>query len=240
MLSKNGPLTSFGFSQIAEKIYLTLLKKGDCSVSDLASFIGKHRPTVYKVLPELLSANLVSKICKGKRIVYKAESPAGLSTVVKRQLTVLEDELPELLKVFLARDKKAKLSFFEGREGIATAYEQFIRTVAKGGSIYRYESPLDYKRNKRYYPTLYWKRAGVGGDIDKYVITNKKTHLTRKNNLNRLSKAVTVNFENNITQLISDQKVVFIDFDTESAVLIEGERFADFQKTIFKMFFEKL
>ena len=34
--------------------------------------------------------------------------------------------------------------------------------------------------------------------------------------------------------------LIFIDYDTETAVVIENDRFADFQRSIFKMFFEKL
>ena len=145
-----------------------------------------------------------------------------------------------MLEVFHNKDRKPKISFFEGKEGIATVYEQLISGTKKGETIYRYESPKDYKKNKRYYPSLYWKRAGASGDIDKYVITNLKTHEKRHKNLNRFSKAVNISFEDNITQIIGNGKVIFIDFDTETAIVIENDRFVDFQKSIFKMLFEKL
>lgn len=240
MTNEKGILKQFGFSGIAEQIYLILLKKGACSISDLVNFTGKHRPAIYKALPELISSNLVAKFSKGKRVVYKAESPAALSTFIKQQSTNLNEVLPKLLETFQNQDKKAKISLFEGKEGIATVYEQLIISTKKGEAIYRYESPRDYKHNKRYYPSLYWKRAGAAGDVDKYVITNLKTHEKRHVNLNRFSKAINIPFENNITQLIGNGKVIFIDYDTETAVLIENDRFADFQKSIFKIFFEKL
>lgn len=240
MIDSKGMLKQLGFSDLAEQVYFALLKKGSCSIVDLAQLTGKHRPAVYKVIPELLTSNLVSKLTKGKRVVYKAESPAVLSVLSKNQIEHMNSTLPILLETFHNKDKKPKISFFEGKEGISTVYEQLVSSTKKEGAIYRYESPKDYKRNKRYYPTLYWKRAGASGDIEKYVITNQKTHEKRHKNLNRLSKAVTVPFEDNITQLIGNDKVIFIDYDTEAAILIENERFANFQRNIFKMLFEKL
>lgn len=240
MLKEKGILKQLGFNDIAEQIYLTLLNKGACSISELAQFIGKHRPIIYRTIPELASVNLIAKISKGKRILYKAESPANLSTLSKKQVEAVNVALPKLLNIFQNKDKKPKVSFFEGKEGIATVYENLITSTKKEEAIYRYESPKDYKRNKRYYPSLYWKRAGASGDIDKYVITNQKTHQTRHANLNRFSKAVSVPFEDNITEIIGNDKVIFIDYDTETAIVIENERFADFHKSIYKMFFEKL
>lgn len=240
MSNEKGVLRQLGFSNIAEKIYLALLKRGSCSIAELAQLTGKHRPVIYKAIPELTSVNLVAKISKGKRILYKAESPANLSTLSKKQIEAVNMALPKLLDIFQNKDKKPKVSFFEGKEGIATVYEQLITSTKKEEIIYRYESPKDYKRNKRYYPSLYWKRAGASGDIDKYVITNQKTHQKRHVNLNRFSKAVSIPFEDNITEIIGKGKVIFIDYDTETAIVIENERFADFQKSIYKMFFEKL
>jgi sugar-specific transcriptional regulator TrmB len=240
MSTEKGVLKQLGFSNVAEQIYFILLKKGVCSIVELAQFTGKHRPIIYKALPELISTNLVTKVSKGKRIVYKAESPTNLVVISKRQGEVVSMALPLLLNIFENKDKKPKVSYFEGKEGIASAYENLISSTKKGEKIFRYESPKDYKKNKRYYPSLYWKRAGATGDIDKYVITNKITHQNRHSNLNRFSKTVNIPFEDNITEIIGNNKVIFIDYDTETAIVIDNERFADFQKSIYKILFEKL
>jgi len=240
MLNEKNVLKKLGFSCTAERIYFILLERGSCSVSEMAQFTGKHRPSIYKALPELISSNLVSRTLKGKRVLYRAESPAILSILAKRQTGSVDMILPKLLDIFQNKDRKAKISYFDGKEGIATVYEHLVSSTKKGEPIYRYESPRDYKKNKRYYPSLYWKRAGATGDIDKFVITNLKTHEKRHKNLNRFSKAVNVSLDDNITQIIGNKKVIFIDYDAETSILIEDERFADFQRKIFKMFFEKL
>ena len=240
MINTNGILKQIGFSNIAEQIYLILLKKGACSIAEISQFTGKYRPTIYKTLPDLISANLVTKLSKGKRILYNAESPAIISTLIKKQIENTDEILPTLINIFKDKDKKLKASFFEGKEGIATVYEQLISSTKKEETIYRYESPRDYSMNKRYYPSLYWKRAGSTGDVNKCVITNQKTHQKRHKNINRFSKAVDIPFEDNITELIGNDKVIFIDYDTKTAMMLENKRFADFQRSIFKILFEKI
>jgi ribA/ribD-fused uncharacterized protein len=61
---------------------------------------------IYKIIPELLSSNLVNKSTKGKRIVYKAESPATLSALSKKQIENVNLALPALLDAFHNKDKK--------------------------------------------------------------------------------------------------------------------------------------
>lgn len=233
-------LTQFGLSDAAEQIYLTLLAKETCSIAELARLTGKHRPAIYKAIPELLDLDLVTRVNKKKRVIYRPESPHILSLLSKKQTDNFNTALQKLLDIFRQKDEKPKITFFEGREGIMTAYEKLISSAKNREAFYRYESPRDYKKNKKYYPPLYWKRAGTAGDIDKYVITNQKTNQNRHANLNRFSKSIPVPFEENITEIMSSDKVVFIDYDTETSIFIENQRFADFQKSIFKMLFEKL
>ena len=240
MTKEKNILRRLGFNAIAEQIYFALLTKGACSISELARITGKHRPIIYKNIPELLAANLISKNQNGKRIKYQAESPAAISTLVKKQTAAITESIPELLSVFNNRKNQPTISYFEGKEGIATVYEQLMASLKKGEALYRYESPKDYQKNKLYYPSLYWKRAGASGDVDKFVITNLKTHEKRHKNLNRFSKAVDIAFEDNITQIIGNDRVIFIDFDTETAIVIENPRFANFQKSIYKILFDKL
>lgn len=240
MKRNNGIIRKLGLSPVAESIYLSLLEHGACSIMELSRFTGEYRPAIYTNLPKLIDIGLVAKTFKGKRLVYYALSPAALSPLIKRQSEELNGLLPELMDVYNKKDKKPKISFFLGKEGIATAYEKLISKTEKGGVIYRYESPRDYKKNKAYYPSLYWERAGSHGDIDKMVITNNDTLGKRHASINRLSKAVEHKFDYNITQLIGKDSVVFIDYDSEIAIMIENDRFAGFQKILFKLFFNKL
>jgi len=236
-------LRNIGFSKNAEKIYTALLTRGEKNITELSRITGLYRPIIYKTLPKLLEHNLVSIVKNGKRILYIAESPHILTTITKQRAATLETELPYYMNLFLNRSERPKFTVYEGSNGIKSVYEYIVSTAKKGEIIYRYESPKDYKKIKEYYPELYWQRAGRTGDIEKYVITNEYTHEKRSKNLNRASRAIPRSydtFDYNITEIISTNKVAFIDFDSETAILIENQRFAEFQRKLFQLFFKKL
>jgi len=242
-MKKDNLLQTLGLPHHSEKVYLTLLEKGEKSLSDLAKITGLYRPAIYRLMPDLLQANLVSVVKKGKRILYVAESPQLLSVLAKEQATDLQAVLPEYMNLFLNRTRRPKFTLYQGKEGIKSVFEYLISTAKKEERIFRYESPRNYKDNKNYYPDIYRQRAGQKGDMDKYVITNEETDVQRSARLNRLSKRIPKSYDSfnyNITHLICGDKVVFIDFDTETAILIEAPRFAEFQKKIFQLFFRKL
>jgi hypothetical protein len=48
------------------------------------------------------------------------------------------------------------------------------------------------------------------------------------------------NFDYNITQIIYGDRVAFIDYNSETALVIESKVIADFQEHIFKMLYKKL
>ncbi len=242
-MSKNSTLQLLGLSNTASKVYATLLHRPPLAIADIARLTGKHRPIIYQAISELLKKGLITTTSSGKRLVYKAESPALLTNLLKSSTSILEGKIQEYTKLYENKDSTPKVSSFQGKTGIATAYEQFINNIEKRGKIYRYESPRDHQVNKKLYPSLYWKRAGATGDVDKFVITNQKTDLKRRKSLNRFSKSFPSAkdaFEYNITQLIGNDRVLFIDFDTQTAIIIENKRLADYQKSLFKIFFDRL
>lgn len=79
--------------------------------------------------------------------------------------------------------------------------------------------------------------------MQKFVITNEATESRRRNRIERYAKVVPKSFdpfEYNITQIIYGNNVAFIDYDSETASLIENPTFARFQRQIFKLLFSKL
>lgn len=237
-------LRSLGLSDHESAIYLALIDLGPAGVSAIARRARLYRPIVYKGLAMLMGQRLVSRLLVGKRAVYAAESPAALDRIVDHLHAELNHILPELLDAHARNEQKTVIRFYEGRNGLAQVFDDVIATVKAGDAIYRYESPKDYQRNKRYYPKLYIERAsGHRGILERFVITNKKTHETRVKRLERLSKFVPPEFdpfEYDITQIIYGDNVAFVDYQTVTASVIESASFAKFQRQIFKLLFSKL
>ncbi|NTW22589.1 hypothetical protein HGA34_03550 [Candidatus Falkowbacteria bacterium] len=238
-------LTRLGLTEDETKVYLALLRTGKLNISELSKVTGLYRPMVYKLLPRLYGMQLVAYQKVGKRTYYVAENPAQLKLLVDKLSDDLEMVSEELFQTYRNGKQRPVIKNFEGKEGIRRVYDEMMSLCKKGDIIYRYESPKNYQKNKEYYPRLYLNKAAGAREsiIEKFVITNEKTHMLRHKRLERYSKYVPASFdpfEYDITQLIYKNRVVFIDYKREAANVIESTRYAEFQKRLFKLLFDKI
>jgi sugar-specific transcriptional regulator TrmB len=237
-------LAKLGLEYPADKIYMVLLRMHRATIAELSRETGIHRPVIYKHLPSLLDKHLISPVKVGKRTMYMAENPEVLQGLVDDIKTELEETIPELSRMYEGSQKKPIVRFVEGRKAIQNIYEDVVRGAKKGDAFYRYESPRDLYKSSKYYPALYRKIAtGPDSQIERFIITNENTAPLRRPKIMRHVKAIPKShdpFDYNITQIIHKDTVAFVDFDTETATVIENKRFADFQLRIFKMLFGKL
>lgn len=236
-------LKTLGLQKQESAIYLAILEKGTASITDITKATNLHRPTVYKILPILTKKNLVSNSVHGKRTLYVAESPHRLKTLAEQVSTELDKVLPDLVGMYDNRNPRPKIKFYEGEKVISWVYEDVLATCKKGDIFYRYESPKDYVKNDRYLPPGYFERICHKKEIQKFVITNEKTIKTKPKVIERISHFVPAQydlFEYDITQIVYNNKVAFVDFNTNTAWIIENATFAKFQRQIFKLLFGKL
>jgi HTH-type transcriptional regulator, sugar sensing transcriptional regulator len=238
-------LIRLGLSDDEAKIYLALLRLGKMNVTEIAKHTGLYRPMVYKLLPRLDDRQLIAEQKVGKRSYYVAENPAHLQLLVEKLSADLETVSEELFETYHNGKRRPTIKNFEGKEGIRRVFDDMMSLCKKGDVIYRYESPKNYTKNKAYYPRLYLHKAAGAKEsiIEKFVITNEKTHKLRSARLERFSKFVPASFdrfEYDITQLIYKNRVVFIDYKREAANVIESTRYAEFQKQLFKLLFKNL
>lgn len=236
-------LEKLGLHTQASEIYLALLSIGQGTVSDIAHATKQHRPAIYHHLPELLEKGLVSQTKKGQRTLYVPESPEHLLDVAKRFTEEIQNALPELTAAYQGKQKQPMIRYFQGAEGIRSAYEDLLRTMKKGQVIYRYESPEDHRKYEKYIPREYRDRVLDGKEVDWLIITNKFTMDRKRKRLERLYKCVPpeeAKFMYDISAYIYSHKVAFIDYRNEMASIIESATFAGFQRKIFKMLFDRL
>ena len=235
-------LEHIGLSEKESLVYLTLLESGTLSIAALAEHSGMHRPALYKLLPRLEGRGLVSRVRKNRRVFFVAESPEKLETLVQGIAHSFEQTLPILKQVYAAKEKRPLIKFLTGRKGIIFVYEDIITTLKKGEIFYRYSSSKNARRDDWYVPKNYRERRDKK-QIERFVITNEKTQGRKKPRLERYTKVVPKDYDlwdYNITQLIYADKVAFVDYNTETAIIIENPIIAEFQRKIFKLLFKKL
>lgn len=236
-------LQSLGLTTNQSRIYLTLLDRPGSSISDIFRNSNIQRPILYKELPHLLKTGLILESIKGRRKVYFAESPEKLSMLLNTLQEKFNIVLPELLETYRAKSDKPKIRVLMGLKGIKEVYLDLLTSCKKGETFYRYESPSNYKKQDKYLPKVYFEKVCNKKELQKFVITNERTHQQKPQQLERSTKSVPIKFDTftyNISLLVYAHKIALIDFNSETAYVIENDILAHFQKQIFKLLFYKL
>jgi len=129
-------LQEIGLSDKEASVYLTLLSVESASVLDLSKKAGIKRPTTYTTLESLAKKGLVSEVTIGKKTHYHAELPEKLETFINRKMInleeskkVLKDIIPQLKSISRESGEKAIVKYFEGKEGIISATDEFLKVT---------------------------------------------------------------------------------------------------------------
>lgn len=242
-MDKNQILMKLGLTKNESAIYLALLEMGTSNISKISEKTSIHRPLVYKAIASLSDKKLVTKTQKQKSVVYGAEPPNRLETMFDDLKIDFWETLPDLEDTYASSEKKPKVRFLEGKDGTKRIFDDVVRSLKKEEVFYRYSSNKDGNEKKdKYLPRIY-RQMRDEKKLQREVITNEKTAIHKKPNLNRFVKVMPDDFgsfEHNVTEIIYGDKVAFIDYNSETAMIIESKRIAEFQKQIFRTFYKKL
>jgi sugar-specific transcriptional regulator TrmB len=136
-------LQDIGLTDKEAAVYLALIKIANSAVAELSKNTKIKRATVYMVLESLAKKGLVSGTTIGKKTHYQSEPPERLETLIQQQKIALDEKarlLREIIPQFknLRNDSASKptVKYAEGREGIVSLSEEFLRSKPGGGVIY--------------------------------------------------------------------------------------------------------
>lgn len=242
-MDKSRILEKIGLNKHESAIYLALLDLGPSIITKIAEKTSIHRPLVYKALPSLIEKKLVTQNPIKKHMVYTAEPPNRLEAIFEDLKYELFNLLPDLEDSYVTSTKKLKVRFLEGRDGTKRVFEDIVRSLPKGSTFYRYSSNSDgIEKKDKYLPRTY-RNIRDAKKLERQVITNEMTAKQKIEKIDRFLKIMPTdygNFEHNVTELIYGDKIAFIDYNSETAVIIENKKIADFQKNIFQVLYKKI
>ncbi|HEY9586005.1 MAG TPA: helix-turn-helix domain-containing protein [Candidatus Paceibacterota bacterium] len=238
-------LEKLGLGKRESVTYLALLEHGRGSVSDLSRRTGLFRTQVYDALDGLTREGLVAVSPKGKYKMYTAESPKKLEEKFLELSNRFDKEITELSQLYHSPDAHRPIvKYVEGQKGITSIHDDIVTSLKHGDIYYRYSSS---KVTQNEWRTNYLsKKYRILRDqkkLERRVITNLPNKLQKRPRLEREVKAVPPDFdlfEYNVSQIIYGNKVAVIDYNTETAVVIENPTIAKFQEKIFQLLFRKL
>lgn len=233
-------LKQLGFTEAEAAIYVGLIETGPATVAEIAKKSGLHRPNVYKTLPLLQERGLVTSAKKGARTLYVAEPPEKLEVLLRETENAFHTLIPELKATYESYEKRPIMKFLEGKKGITFVFDDLVKTLKRGDIFYRYSSARGSK--DEYLPTNY-RSIRDSKQLERFVITNSIQAGTKKQRMERAMKIVPKKyglFDQDITQLIYGDKVAFIDYTSQTVLLVENPSLAEFQRSLFKMLFDLL
>ena len=124
-------LKTLGLSSEESDIYLSLLELGTSSVSNISQKTKIGRVNCYHYIEKLLQKGLISTSSKSKIKQFTAENPKIFINRQIEKLNLAKTLVPELMALTSSNPLKPKISFFEGKSGIKSIFEQMIETQPK-------------------------------------------------------------------------------------------------------------
>lgn len=120
-------LMRLGFNDKEAKVYLALLELGEATINQICLKTKIKRTTTYDVITSLKEKGYLTSTLKGSRKKYIAKDPRELETKLEQRKVLLRTMMPELLSICNLIERKPKVRFYEGDEGLKEIYMDTLK-----------------------------------------------------------------------------------------------------------------
>lgn len=236
-------LQNIGLDQKETKVYLASLSLGASSAPEIAKKALLNRVTTYDVLKRLLNKNWVSAIEKKNGNIFTATNPEIVIHNTKVRAMEAEKVIPELLSLSGSIQKKPRISYYQGIQGLKNIYEETLG--AKEKILYTITHPenLFETFGEDYFYKYYFKQRVKHGIKIKTLVPNTpmglKTVAEAKQYLREAKLFDHKKYEIPNEIQIWDNKTALISLKDRMGVVIENEEIANFTKTWWQMVWDK-
>lgn len=236
-------LSQLGLSEHASKIYIGLLEQGSSSLSQLTESTWLQRIQIYRNIPVLIDRGFVFVILRGKRKIYSPASPDVLKTEYEQLQKNTFHVLDELWEKYKNSQNQTNIIFGTGKKAIKNVYHDVLSTLPKWGMFYRISSEVDSKKIFETFLPKNYRQQRDKKEIERMIIYSDTTAKLKQKKLEREMRTIDsriMKFDDNIMFTIYGDKLSLIDFNKETAIIIESPEMARFQEKVFKLLFKKL
>lgn len=230
-------LSKLGFSDNETKVYLAALELGLASAQIIAQKAGVKRTTAYSVLSYLLTRGVVGRTRVKGKTKFLAEPPRRLLLLTKEIEEGIKSSLPELEAIYNKNEVKPKITFFEGAEGIKNVFEDTLREKPKEilmwltdeyfRQLHQYSADYIKERAKL---NMHAKRIASAGSI-----WHKKNKIKDQEELSETIAVPADQFSIGIEVNIYNNKIAFMNFAENMAIIIESKAIADAMRQAYEL-----
>lgn len=141
-------LEEIGLTKTEIKIYLSLLKLGQSTTTNIVRDSKIHASKVYEFLDKLIQKGLVSYVIKSNKRFFTATDPKHLKEFLRekqRKIKEQEDKINNLIPYLNSIKKEGedtiKSEIYEGLRGIKSVYQKILTELSKGETQYILGAP---------------------------------------------------------------------------------------------------
>lgn len=239
-------LKQLELSEKEVKVYLANLELGSALASAISKKAQINRGTTYDILRSLIQKGLVHTYWKRNKSYFSALEPEKLLRYAEQKTqqwdenkTRIEKYLPELKMLHRSSEEKPVIEFYEGKEGIISAYEDTLK-LPKDSEILCYVSAKEMvEALPKYIPSYIEKRMKKGiklRAISRDTTEGKNRAKRDKSELRQtlLVPAEKFPFTNEIN-IYGDKTLIVANAKEMFAVIIKSKEIAQTQRAIFEL-----
>jgi len=232
-------LKLLGLNEIDIKVYLTLLKLGEASASEIAQKSEVPRASIYDILERLEQEGLVSYIIRDFKKYFSAAEPKTIIENLEYKKEKIKDILPDLEEIKKKTEAGiSKAEIYTGQKGLQTVLNLVLeeKELFVMGASRKSIEVLPYVMEK-------WHKERIKRKIQVKIIYNDSAEI-RKSFQNPKTKKMLgvgkgwnykflhINYLSPIMTLAFGKRVALVNWikDYPSAILIESKDIAETYK----------
>ena len=237
-------LQSLGLNEKQAKVYKAVLSLGSGSAFSIADASGLKRPTTYVILEELIDKNIVFRIPRSRKKLYRAKSPEEVFEEAEGKIFLAKKILPEIKALVAGEKIKPRTVYYEGSKGITNALNYRLNEMA-GKELVGFFAKEDKDVSERFsgnykdyndkLKKLEIKERGLVQD-DSSLVEYRKTDKEYGREMKIIPSS---EYSSDIAIIIGDIFVTFFDPKNVQSVVIENKNITNTLKQIFEMVWKK-
>ncbi len=212
--------------------YKTLAKSTGMSISDLSRITGIFRPQLYKILALLDNQDLIVTHKSGKRILYAVSSPDNLRAKIESSVQATESAGKKLFSEVFGN---SSIQQIHGRNDIIQVFNDLVENLDEQETYYSYATGSPTTAES-YFPANF-RKTRDRKNLWSYVVTTQP--ILRKPRFSLEIKTTdNPNAPKDCLWLAYAEKLIFIDYATESGYIITDKKMSEFQQSIIRSMFK--
>ena len=136
-------LQGLGLNEKEGALYIAFLELGEVRIAKAGARAGLKRPTAYLVVQSLEKKGFVTHTTRGAKHYFSAVHPQKLVTEAELRVREIKGLAPQLEALLYDAGEKPRFSFYEGRELLDKAYDDWFISKGEGLFIGTLEIPAE-------------------------------------------------------------------------------------------------